>query len=524
MNLFAQENILINVPLKKRDAMHLVIAFPNIYSVGMASLGYQTAWKLFNQSEDVNVTRWFTDIEENSRRGAINRAPSYVGFSFSWELDYKNIFSMLEKNNIPLHSSKREENDPIVFCGGQVPNANPEPFCDNFDFFLIGDLEEIAESFINKIVECRNLKREEKLNELAKLPGVYVPRRERSRPFPTTKRQTTRGNLSHSSILSPNSIWPNTFVMEVVRSCPELCRFCLASYGSLPFRTPDLKESLIPTIDFGLKHTNKIGLMGPSITQHPEFEGLIEHLLNHHCRGAVTAPLQVQIASVRADTISKNLAEGLFKLGAKSLTMAVETGSQRLRDIINKKVSNETIIKSIETIYNAGFKSIKLYGMVGLPNEIDDDLKETVRFLKILKSKFKSQKLTWGSSVFVPKAGTPFQWYGVDKDADKKLKYYSKELHQIGVDFRPESFKWAQIQALISRGDRSINKILMDAYRYGSTLGSFSKALKEENINSDYFVFGSWDQNSNLPWGNIQGHLNKNIIKDHSAVTTKTNL
>ena len=492
MSLFQEEKIIINIPAKQRDASLMAIAFPNIYSVGMASLGFQTAWKLFNQNEDLKAIRWFTDIEENSGKSGFNARPSYVGFSFSWELDYKNIFSMLEKNNIPLYSNERGEKDPIIFCGGQVPNANPEPFCDNFDFFLTGDLEEIAEGFINKIVEIKDLNREEKLNALAKLDGVYVPScREQLRLFPTTKRKTNRGNLTSSSILTPNSVWPDTFIVEVVRSCPELCRFCLASYGSLPFRTPDLKESLIPVIDFGLKHTNKIGLLGASVTQHPEFEGLIEYLNGQNKENKI----HVQIASVRADTISKNLANGLFELGAKSITMAVETGSERLREIINKKVSNQTITNSIETIYNAGFKSIKLYGMVGLPHETDSDLKETVNFLKEIKLKNKTKKLVWGSSVFVPKAGTPFQWYGVDKDAEKKLKYYSKELHQIGVDFRAESYKWAQIQALISRGNRSINKILVDAYRYGSTLGSFSKAMRENrNINSDYFIFENWKE------------------------------
>lgn len=513
MTVFNNEKILIDLPLKNKSATQLAIAFPNIYTIGIASLGYQTAWKLFNQSKDVNVIRWFTDIQESSQKNT-----AYVGFSFSWELDYKNIFSLLEKNNIPLHANERKENDPIVFCGGQIPNANPEPFAENFDFFLIGDLETVAEDLISKITDISNLTREEKLNTLADLPGVYVPqRRDRSGPIPTQK-LTTKGNLTSSSILTSNSVWPDTFIVEVARSCPELCRFCLASYGSLPFRTPSVKDSLIPTIDFGLKHTNKLGLLGASVTQHPQFEELLDYLLN--IKASSDKPLQVQIASVRADSITKKIAEGLFTLGSKSLTMAVETGSQRLRDIINKKVNNETIIKSIETIYNSGINSIKLYGMVGLPNETDDDLNETIKFLTLIKKQNKGKNLSWGSSVFVPKAQTPFQWFGVDKNAENKLSYLSKELHKIGVDFRPESYEWSLIQALISRGDRSINKILEQAYRYGNTLGSFKKAMREnkELVNSEHFIFKNWDMESILPWKNIQGHLNKEIIKEHSLV------
>ena len=510
MKPFDKERILTEIPIKQRNAIQLTIAFPNTYSVGMASLGFQTAWKLFNQSENVSVIRWFKDIQEKS-----NSPPNYLGFSFSWELDYKNIFSMLKKNNIPLHAKDRKESDPIVFCGGQVPNANPEPFCENFDFFLIGDLEIVAEGLINKIIEVTNLTREEKLNELAKLPGVYVPFRRDVACYVPTKKLTTRGNLTHSSILTSDCVWPNTFIIEVVRSCPELCRFCLASYGSLPFRTPDVKNSLIPAIDFGLKHTNKIGLLGASVTQHPEFEDLIDHLL-------LKNNIHVQIASVRADSITKKITDGLFNLGGKSLTMAVETGSERLRKIINKKVSNETIIKSIETIYNSGFNSIKLYGMVGLPSETEEDINETVKLLGEIKTRNKGKKLSWGSSVFVPKAQTPFQWFGVDPTSEKKLNFLSKELHKIGVDFRPESYEWSLIQALISRGDKSINKILEDAYRYGSTIGSFKKSMRENKskIDSDYFIFQNWKQDVKLPWENIQGYLNREIITKHAQEVT----
>ncbi len=514
MNPFSNEKILTHFPPKQSDALDLAICFPNTYMIGMASLGYQTAWKLLNQNENVRTTRWFTDIQESRSGMACHAHPAYIGFSFSWELDYKNIFKMLEENKISLFSKERSENDPLVFAGGQIPNANPEPFCDNFDFFLIGDLEVVAEPFINKIIEIKDLKREDKLKELSKLPGIYVPGcRYLINQIPTT----TKESLSSSCILTPDSYWPNTFIIEVARSCPELCRFCLASYGSLPFRTPDIKDSLIPTIEKGLKHTNKIGLLGASVTQHPGFDKLLDYLLT--CRSVITPPLHVQIASVRADTISKKLAESLFTLGNKSVTMAIESGSDRLREVINKKVSRETILSSIQTIYDTGINSIKLYGMVGLPTETNEDLDETIKLLKEIKTKNKGKRLSWGCSTFVPKAGTPFQYYGMDKTADKKLKYYSKELHKLGIEFKPESYEWSIIQGLISRGDRSVNKILVDAYKYGSTIGSFKKAMREnKNINSEYFIYANWDLDIELPWGNIKGHLNSELIKKQATV------
>lgn len=507
MNSFQKEKILTTIPPKNKDAIEFVISFPNTYSVGITSLGYQNAWKLFNQNENVKVYRWFTDLQENC-----HFSPGYIGFSLSWELDYKNVFFILEKNEIPLTTCDRGENDPLIFCGGQVPNANPEPFFDYFDFFLIGDLEIIAKTLINKVIECRDLRRPEKLDELAKLPGVYVPRLGNK----IQRKELLQNKLSYSSILSGDSVWQNTFLIEVARSCPELCRFCLASYGSLPFRTPDVKEILIPIVDIGLKYTNKIGLLGASVTQHPEFDHLLDYLLKKSTE--YHNNLHVQIASVRADTISPYITDGLYKLGNTSLTMAIESGSEKLRKIINKKVSNETILSSVQTIYDSGFSSIKLYGMVGLPLEETNDLIETIELLKIIKQRNKTKKLIWGCSVFVPKAGTPFQWFGVDKHSEKKLKFLSKELHKIGVEFRPESYKWARIQSLISRGNKNIGKVLEKAYRYGNTLGSFNKAIREyrSEIDFDHYIFNSWDRNITLPWENIQGYLNKDIVQKHA--------
>jgi radical SAM superfamily enzyme YgiQ (UPF0313 family) len=504
MSLFNEEKILVKLPAKGKDAIQVVIAFPNAYNIGMASLGYQTAWKLLSLNKEIKVARWFTDIEENT-----TSKPGYIGFSFSWELDYKNIFSMLEKNKISIHSKEREEDDPLIFCGGQVPNANPAPFIENFDFFIIGDLEVLSKPLTERMCQIKNLSRIKKLEKLSELNGVYVP----SLTSKAFAREFSKNTLTSSSILTKNCVWPDVFLLEVVRSCPELCRFCLASYGSLPFRTPSLNESLIPLVDFGLKYTNKIGLLGASVSQHPEFEKLLEYLIS---KSSLASPIQAQIGSIRADTVSESLAPNLHKLGAKSLTMAVETGSEKLRTIINKKVTNENIFNSVKAIFNAGFDLIKLYGMVGLPFETIDDLSETVKLLESLKKIKKGGKITWGCSVFVPKAQTPFQWFGVDKSAESKLDFLKKELHKIGVDFRAESYKWSIIQALISRGDKSINKSLEKAYRYGNTLGSFNKAIKEEGINLDEIVFNVWNENKLLPWENIQGYLNKKTVLEHS--------
>ena len=288
------------------------------------------------------------------------------------------------------------------------------------------------------------------------------------------------------------------------------------------------RSPLIPVIDYGLEHTSNIGILGASVTQHPEFEKLVNHLVDKNEQRGGEEKLHVQIASVRADTITKSLAEGLSKLGIKSVTMAIESGSEKLREIINKKISNETIINSIQTLFNAGIHKVKLYGMVGLPQETGEDLQETIKLLKKLKTDIGKQKaddggqrsedgsrkskvlsLSFGCSVFVPKAGTPFQYFGVDKSADKKLKLLQKELGKSGIAFKPESYKWSLIQALISRGNKSVNFILEKAWEYGGTLGAFNKAMKEYDQKAaaegeprqrredgrqkaEYFIHDSW--------------------------------
>lgn len=513
MNYFKEEKHLFQIEPKNIDSINIALCFPNTYMIGMTSLGYQTAWKVLNQHTGVNTLRWFTDAKE-SRRDTINCVPDYLGFSFSWELDYINIFKILEDNNIPLLKKDRNESHPLIFCGGQVANANPELFSEVFDFFLLGDLEILGLRFLEKIVEVKDLKKNKNLEALSSLEGVYCPQNNVGKiNFVPPK---AKNDLAFSSTLTQHSYWPNTFVVEVVRSCPELCRFCLASYGSLPFRTPEVSK-LIEICDFGLQYTNKIGLLGASVTQHPDFEKLIEHLVLIH----KSTPLHVQIASVRADTISKNLAENLSALGIKSVTMAIESGSEKLRKIINKKVSNETIKNSIQTLYDSGIASVKLYGMVGLPFEDDNDLKETVKLLKEIKEKNKYKKLSFGCSVFVPKAGTPFQIYGIDKNADKKLVFYKKEFLKFGVDFRPESYKWALIQALISRGDKTVLSLLISAYTYGGTLGAFNKAIREFNatnlIKTDKFIFETWDYKERFPWDNIDGYLKKELIEKQNS-------
>ncbi|CCI21754.1 B12-binding domain-containing radical SAM protein [Microcystis aeruginosa] len=525
MTILQDEKLLFTPAIPHSDALRTIFAFPNQYSVGITSLGYQIVWATLALRSDIQVSRLFTDFQES-----LPRYPELVGFSFSWELDYVNILSLLESLEIPCHSHQRQDQQAIIFGGGPVLTANPEPFAAYFDVILLGDGENLIADFINAYQEVRNADRPTKLRHLAQVPGVYVPSLYTvnydssegeitailpiDNNVPTfVSKQTYRSNtLSASTVVTKQAAWENIYMVEVVRSCPEMCRFCLASYLTLPFRTASL-ESLIPAIEKGLKVTDRLGLLGASVSQHPEFETLLDYLFQPKFEG-----VRLSIASVRTNTVTEKLARILSLRDSKSITIAVESGSDRLREIINKKLANDEIIQAAINAKAGGLKGIKLYGMVGIPGEEIEDIAATVEMLIALKKAASGLRISFGCSTFVPKSHTPFQWFGVNKMAEKRLKYLEKQLGKQGIEFRPESYNWSVIQALLSRGDRRLNSLLELTRGYGDSLGSYKRAFKElkgQIPPLDYYVHQQWRLEQVLPWSHLHGTLSSNVLIKH---------
>ncbi|AFZ36984.1 Radical SAM domain protein [Stanieria cyanosphaera PCC 7437] len=526
MNLFQEERLLFTPASPEANAIPIIFAFPNQYTVGITSLGYQIVWATLAMRSDVEVSRLFTDLQEY-----LSKLPELLGFSFSWELDYVNIFNLLESLDIPLRSNQRQDHHPLVFGGGSVFTANPEPFADFFDVILLGDGENLLDNFINAYQEIRTAKREVKLRHLAQIPGIYVPSLYRvayDSPDGTIKsiepiendipafvtKQTYRGNtLSASTVVTPKAAWENIFMVEVVRSCPEMCRFCLASYLTLPFRTASLESSLIPAIERGLQVTNRLGLLGASVTQHPEFETLLDYLSQPKYD-----QVRLSLASVRTNTVTEKLAQTLAKRDTRSITIAVESGSERLRKIINKKLSNEEIIQAAQNAQAGGLKAIKFYGMAGVPGEEIEDIEATVAMMQAVKKAAPRLRLTLGCSTFVPKSHTPFQWFGVNPEAKKRLKFLEKKLGTLGIDFRPESYNWSVIQALISRGDRRLANLLELTREYGDSVGSYKRAFKQlkgQIPPLDDYVHTNWKSDRILAWHHLQGALPQTTLIKH---------
>lgn len=527
MSIFSDERLLFVPATPEANAIPLVFAFPNEYSVGITSLGYQMVWATLASRPEVQVSRLFTDCHE-----PLPSQPELLGFSVSWELDYVNIFALLESLGIPLRASDRTADHPLVFGGGPVLTANPEPFAEFFDVILLGDGETVLGPFIDTYQQWRSQTRELILEHLAQVPGIYVPRlyevsyESPEGPIQTIQsisasvpeqvsKQTYRGNtLSASTVVTERAAWENIYMVEVVRSCPEMCRFCLASYLTLPFRAASLEGSLLPAIERGLQVTDRLGLLGASVTQHPEFSTLLEYLNQPQY-----AKVRLSIASVRTNTVTSELASTLAQRGTKSLTIAVESGSERVREIVNKKLSNDEIIQAAINAKTGGLQGLKLYGMVGVPGEELVDLEQTITMMLNLKKAAPGLRLTFGCSTFVPKAHTPFQWFGVNQAAEKRLQQLQKALRSKGIDFRPESYSWSVIQALISRGDRRLAPLLELTRNYGDSLGSYKRAFKDlkgQLPPLEYYVHQDWSFEQVLPWQHLQGPLPVETLKKHS--------
>ncbi|MGH2412756.1 MAG: B12-binding domain-containing radical SAM protein, partial [Microcystaceae cyanobacterium] len=248
-------------------------------------------------------------------------------------------------------------------------------------------------------------------------------------------------------------------------------------------------------------------------TQHPEFDTLLDYLAQPNYE-----QIRLSIASVRTNTVTEKLARTLATRDTKSITIAVESGSEKLRKIINKKLTNEEIIQAAINAKAGGLKGIKFYGMVGVPGEEETDIEQTVTMMQALKKAAPGLRLTLGCSSFVPKSHTPFQWFGVNFEAQKRLKWLEKKLRSQGIDFRPESYHWSVIQALISRGDRRLAQLLELTRYYGNSVGSYKRAFKQlrgQLPDLNYYVHTNWETTQVLPWSHLQGPLPQETLIKH---------
>ncbi|MBP3924112.1 radical SAM protein [bacterium] len=499
---------------KKEINFRMWMAFAGIESFAMSSLGYLYMFKTIDELDFVDVERIASDTEKT--KYCVNQL-NLIGFSFSFDLDFLTIFQMFDKYKIPYKAEERDENYPLIFAGGPVVSCNPEPYSAFFDFFIIGDGEDINVKIIHIINENKDKSKNELLELLAKVDGIYVP------ALKNNVKKLTKSPLDciYTPILSDRAYFKNTFIIEVERGCANCCGFCLASYLNLPVRFIN-NDELLKTVELGLKNTNKIALLGAQISAHPNFENICEYIYSRIQNGE---NIEMTLSSLRVDAVNEKIIKTLAASGQKTSTLAIEAGSERLRKIINKNITEEQILKAVKIARENGLKGLKFYGMLGLPTETKDDLDELVRLAKRIKSENKGFEINFGFSTFVPKPHTPFQWFGREstKNLEKKAQYIKKELHKIGIKASVSSAKWDYWQAVISRGDSTICDFLIDVYKNGGKLGAFSSAAKKYKINTDYYALENYDFEKILPWDFIKIHPGKeHLIKENQRLLNST--
>ncbi len=505
-----EEKYLYDKITDKNSDFNIWMAFPGIYSFALSSLGYLWLCKTIDMLEDVNLEKISTDSEKTKY---MIKDINLIGFSFSFDLDFINIFKIMEKYKIPLKSEERGDEHPLIFGGGPVLSINPEPFSAFFDFIIVGDGELTNIEAIKICKENKDKPKNEVLKELSKIDGIYVPSLGKKE---VKKISCSLPDCVSSPVLSEKSFFKNTFIMEIARGCSNRCGFCVASYLNLPQRYVDY-EKITASIDEGLKHTDKIALLGALISAHPRFDDICNYI---HAKLQTRPNIEMSVSSLRADSISPNVVKTLVACGQKHATIAIEAGSDRLRKVINKNLVEEQILQTARTAREYGLKGLKIYAMIGLPTESQDDLKSMLELAKKLKTENKGFDLTFSFSSFVPKPHTPFQWCAREetKSLEAKRDFLKKEFHKMGVKATFSSAKWDYYQTLLSRGGSELCDYVLKVYELGANLGAFKAAYKEiaeaKNLNdSDYYVTREFGLDEELPWDFIKIQPGKDFLK-----------
>ncbi|HAL62587.1 MAG TPA: B12-binding domain-containing radical SAM protein [Chloroflexi bacterium] len=493
----------------------VALAYPNSYYLGMSSLAVQVIYRLFNEQPGIVCERTFftkgQPISLESQRPLMDFVA--LAFTLSFEMDYFNLVEMLRRAGIPPLAEERDERHPLLLAGGPCVTANPEPLAPIFDALVIGEGEEVIPTLAETLRREVRAPRLELLRQWAIIPGLYVPRfyqveydglglkieHEPFAPHPV-KRQWVRDLDAHpttSVILTDETKFGDMYLIEVSRGCGRGCRFCLAGFSYRPLRERSV-DVLLDQAKEGLGHREKIGLVGAALSDYSQIDALTQGLRQ---LGA-----QISVSSLRADSLSETLLEALVEGGTKTLTIAPEAGSARLRSCINKDISEEEILEVAQRA-SRHFPQLKLYFMLGLPGEREEDIVALAHLTQKIKERF-SGHLIVSLSPFVPKAQTPYQWAPMAPLPllEARLRYVKQNLSSIEV--RSESAAEATIQATLARGDRRVGSAL--ARTKGKSLPAWKRALARQGL--AYEALLEERPHGTLPWKVVDNRVNEEYL------------
>ena len=566
-----------NSVVKNKDDVDIRVAFcfPDTYEIGMSHLGLRCIYHVLNNMPDVWCERSFmpwTDMEEVMRK---NNIPLYaleskdslyefdmLGFTLQYEMSYTNLLAMLDLSGIPFLSSEREEKHPIICAGGPCA-VNPEPLADIVDFFMVGEGEEVWQEIIDLYRNCKNenLSKDEFLLKVANIKGVYVPKfydvtykedgtiDKRTTlfdvPLVIEKRVVENFDmLPHpEEIIVPyTEIVHDRVTLEIFRGCIRGCRFCQAGFIYRPVRerTP---EKLVDIAINSLKSTgyDEVSLCSLSTSDYTKLDELTDKLMEY----TDDRKINFCLPSLRVDNFNLPLANKVQKVRKTSLTFAPEAGTQKMRDVINKNVSEEDVLKTSKLIFENGWNSVKFYFMIGLPYEEDEDIvgikdlayKVQDTYYSIDKmNRPKGARITVSTSSFVPKPFTPFMWAPQDTmdELRRKQDILKSEMKSKLINYNWHDADLSILEGVFARGDRRLSKVLIDAYKKGCKLDGWNEhfkydlwmeAFKDNNIDYSFYNHRERSYDEVLPWDFIDVGVTKNFLmkeneKAKQAVTT----
>ncbi len=540
----------INTLASCTDPIRVLLVYPNSKDVALANLGFQRVHTLLNQISEVECDHyslpvgWSSDVQELEPSSILSHEWNWpldqfdvIAFSISFEPDYLNAALILKYFGIPLERTERDASHPLILAGGSAVFINPEPLADCVDAFFIGEGEGLAEPFFKLFRENQYKDTGEFLKSAARISGIYVPQfyhqeyqgnnmvqfKADPEVFERVERHWVKEGspdlCTHSVLHDEVSTFKDMSLMEVTRGCIWACRFCTAGFIYRPPRLPDLKltyNSLERVLAEQGKTVSTVGLVGPSVTDHPDILSL--------ARKIVEDGKKISFSSLRMETLTDELVDLIQKSGQKTLTVAVDGPSERMRRVINKQATDDFIVEKCKFLTEKGILHLKIYSIIGLPGETDEDIDHFISLVERVMKTYISTcsergnigKVTIGLSPLIPKPGTPFQWHPMEpvRSLKKKFMRIRKALGRLPhIKLSFGSPNEAYLQTYLSRGDR---RVLSFFKTYLANGHNEKKALLESSPSADSFVYRQYGKDDVLPWDVVDhGYKNDFLWSDY---------